>query len=616
MEQLESDILRKIRKNPIKTKKDLQALFGDLMKPLEKRLDQNSTHLFLGNTSASYSDQVAGLEAFARPLWGLGPFLAGGGKNPVIWEKYINGIKNGVDPNHENFWGYPEDFDQRTVETTSFGLTLALYGLQLFDELTKVEKDNLINWLQVANNVKTPDNNWNLFKVIVNTGFAKMGLDYNEHKNQEAFERLELYYIGNGWYSDGLTKQKDYYISFAIHFYCLIYAEMMQKEDSERAKMFKERAALFAKDFIYWFAADGSAFPFGRSMTYRFAQTAFWTALAFANVEAIPWGQMKGIVLRHIRWWMKRPIFTTDGLLTIGYGYSQLIMSEDYNAPGSPYWAFKSFLVLALDDNHPLWTAEEEELPPLQEVKTQKEPQMIICRDRYNQHVYALTSGQYAGFEPAHTAEKYSKFAYSNQFGFSVSKENYGLNHGAFDSILALSENDNHWRVRRTCEKVEMNEKYIYSLWYPWDDVAIETWLVPINLWHIRLHHIKNKRLLDSAEGGFAVPIKYLNENVQTQNEPFAKTSEGLSGIVDLFGERDFHIVRTSPNTNLLTPSVTGIPTLRKRLDVGSHLLGSAVLAHKNTTIFQEYWETPPTLVADEDYFRIIHENMDLNIKM
>src|SRR5699024_10370751 len=167
--------------------------------------------------------------------------------------------------------------------------------------------------------------------------------------------------------------------------------------------------------------------PFGRSMTYRFAQTAFWSALAFANVEALPWGVIKGIVLRHLRWWMRRPIFTHDGLLTIGYGYPNLIMTESYNAPGSPYWGMKSFLVLALGEEHPFWKQEEQPLPKLDTVKTLKHAQMIMCRDESSDHVYGLTSGQYAGFEPAHTAAKYSKFAYSNLFGFSVSREPYGL---------------------------------------------------------------------------------------------------------------------------------------------------------------------------------------------
>ncbi|SQB37568.1 Uncharacterized protein conserved in bacteria [Citrobacter koseri] len=38
-------------------------------------------------------------------------------------------------------------------------------------------------------------------------------------------------------------------------------------------------------------------------------------------------------------------------------------MCEDYNSPGSPYWALKVFLILALPDDHAFWQAEELPLP-------------------------------------------------------------------------------------------------------------------------------------------------------------------------------------------------------------------------------------------------------------
>ena len=62
---------------------------------------------------------------------------------------------------------------------------------------------------------------------------------------------------------------------------------------------------------------------------------------------------IKGIVLRHLRWWLKQPIFDRDGILSVGYSYPNLAMAEDYNAPGSPYWGLKTLLVLALDEATP-----------------------------------------------------------------------------------------------------------------------------------------------------------------------------------------------------------------------------------------------------------------------
>ena len=39
---------------------------------------------------------------------------------------------------------------------------------------------------------------------------------------------------------------------------------------------------------IHLFGTDGAAIPYGRSMTYRFACAAFWSAVAFDELEVRP----------------------------------------------------------------------------------------------------------------------------------------------------------------------------------------------------------------------------------------------------------------------------------------------------------------------------------------
>ena len=57
----------------------------------------------------------------------------------------------------------------------------------------------------------------------------------------------------------GQNGEKDYYISFAFHYYSLIYCRFMRENDPDRCALYEERAKLFAADFINWFAEDGSA---------------------------------------------------------------------------------------------------------------------------------------------------------------------------------------------------------------------------------------------------------------------------------------------------------------------------------------------------------------------
>src|SRR5699024_6189 len=156
---------------------------------------------------------------------------------------------------------------------------------------------------------------------------------------QEALEKIDSFYLGNGWYSDGKNFQRDYYVAFAFHFYGLLYSRFSKDAHAEK---FKKRAVRFSEDFIYWFDETGRSLPFGRSLTYRFAHVSFWVALILSDVyEKTPYslGQIKKLILDHLCFWKEQPITASaNGNLSIGYGYSQQLLSEDYNSPGSPMW--------------------------------------------------------------------------------------------------------------------------------------------------------------------------------------------------------------------------------------------------------------------------------------
>lgn len=104
----------------------------------------------------------------------------------------------------------------------------------------------------------------------------------------------------------------------------------------------------------------------------------------------------------------------------------------------------------------------------------------------------ALPSGQYAGWEPAFTAEKYEKFAYSSAFGFQVSRAYNELHLTAPDNMLAFYK-DGLYHVRRRCESVACEEDRILSVWKPLDDVTVETELRLCDGGHIRKHRITSK---------------------------------------------------------------------------------------------------------------------------
>lgn len=320
-------------------KEDFQHLLMDILRPLIPYYSREKAELILGVTATNYDQKAIRLEAFSRPLWGLVPFWAGGGNDPVFEEIYRKGIAAGSNPLGAEYWGGFHAFDQRFVEMAAMAYGLILVPEKLWEPLDEKEKGNLAKWLYGINEYELPICNWVLFAVLVNIALKKLGRPYDADKLERYLQGADSFYLGDGWYQDGDSGQKDYYVSFAIHFYSLFYAKVMEAEDPGRCALYRERAMLFAKQFIYWFDDDGAALPFGRSLTYRFSQASFFSACLMAGVEPFPVGVMKGLIVRHLEDWMKKPIFDRDGILTIGYGYPNLVMGERYNGPGSPYWA-------------------------------------------------------------------------------------------------------------------------------------------------------------------------------------------------------------------------------------------------------------------------------------
>ncbi|MFP5596693.1 DUF2264 domain-containing protein [Kluyvera sp. 142486] len=564
----------------LSSRQDVAQTLTAMLSALDKQFPDNVAQFSLGKTCAHYSTDIAEMEGLSRALWGLFPLLAGGEAVPFS-DKYLTAIKLGTDPQSPSYWGETGPYDQRLVEMAAYGLGLALLQDKLTSHFSAAELENLHRWLNQITDAQMPDSNWNYFAIIVQLGFKRAGLPYDQAAIDRRFTMMEAYYLGGGWYSDGPGRPKDYYISMAFHFYGLIYATLNADDDPARAATLRERACLFAKDFIYLSAADGASVPFGRSLTYRFAMVAFWSGVAFAGLDVFSPGIVKGIILRHLRWWLDQPIFDRDGILTLGFAYPNLAMCEDYNSPGSPYWALKVFLIMALPETHAFWQAEEMPLPNLAPVHVIVPAQQILQHSENSQHVVMLTSGQLELNNYVNTEAKYTKFAYSTRFGFTIERGRYGIKHAACDSMLLLSDNDNYWRGRRECESVEMLDGAIYSRWLPWHDVQVDTWLIPCGDWHVRVHRVNTARRLQTVEGGFAV----MKADAElTVRQSLVNAANGVSAVVDLspHAVRMADSVITPPNSSVMFAECAAIPTLTGEIAPGEHWLCCAVVASGN----------------------------------
>jgi len=123
---------------------DYQQLLASLLEPLKLKMTEGKARIRLQGSGATYSPSVQEMEAFARPLWGLVPFWAGGGSHPEWEEIYQTGIANGTNPEHPEYWGDCTDHDQRFVEMAPLAYGLLAAKHVLWEPLSVVEQDRFV----------------------------------------------------------------------------------------------------------------------------------------------------------------------------------------------------------------------------------------------------------------------------------------------------------------------------------------------------------------------------------------------------------------------------------------------------------------------------------------
>lgn len=547
------------------SKKDFQYLLKDILSPLSDKFSPECAYLEFGSNFAVYENISSKVEAFARPLWGLVP-LWGGSDDDFFSEIYLKGIVSGANPKSNEYWGSLRDRDQRFVEMAPLAYALLFAPERVWYPLSDTEKNNLSKWLYSINQHTFVQNNWLFFRVLINIALKKHGYDYCEDILESDLALIESFYLGDGWYSDGKTGQKDYYIAFAIHFYSLIYAKAMEKEDPLRCGKFKSRAYEFAKEYIYWFADSGEAVPYGRSLTYRFAQISFWGALVLNDVYPFSIGEIKGIIARNLRYWFSdKRIFDTGNIMSIGYRYPNLMMSEYYNSYGSPYWSMKAFIMLLLPDTHPFWCANESEMPKLEEIKKLEKADMLAAH--YDGRATLYPTGTLQDCAGGHMAEKYLKFAYSSKFGFCAAKSNLDFYECAPDSTLAF-ELDGRIFTRHKSNGFELYDDKLVIKWSPLYGINIETQIIPTKEGHIRKHSVNSAYDCVCYDSGFAVCCDDWVDFSILQGEGFAvaKNIYGQCTVKSESGECT--VLSSAPNTNLLY-SKTKIPTVKYNIKKG-----------------------------------------------
>ena len=270
------------------TKEAARASLMRLLEPLKPFYSEGGARVDLGVTSTHYENDSIPMEAFARPWWGLSPFWLGGGSEPDFEDLYRRGFEHGPDPRHPEYWHTGRDYDQKFCEMAAVSYGILLTPDKIWEPLSLRGKDNLVEWLWEINRYECVASNWQWFCIITNLALKSVGRPYSQERLDFGLGLMEEYYDAGGWYHDGAGGEKDYDNPFVMVTYGLLYAMFLEGEDPERCARFRQRAQEFAREYLSWFAPDGASIAYGRSLTYRFAQGAFFAVALLAGEEVLP----------------------------------------------------------------------------------------------------------------------------------------------------------------------------------------------------------------------------------------------------------------------------------------------------------------------------------------
>lgn len=187
-----------------------------------------------------------------------------------------------------------------------------------------------------------------------------------------ALKKIEEWYVGDGWYSDGPNFAFDYYNSFVLHPMFVECQEIITDGGKKNAwyipaKGFEksvkrmQRMGIILERFI---SPEGTFPVFGRSIAYRTGTLQPLGLLAWRGwlPEELPNGQVRAAMTAVIKRMFGKRVFGDNrnfnekGFLVLGFNGSQPDASDYYINSGSLYLASLAFLPLGLPADHPFWT--------------------------------------------------------------------------------------------------------------------------------------------------------------------------------------------------------------------------------------------------------------------
>ncbi len=309
--------------------------------------------------------KVAYMECFGRLLSGLAPWLAlpadtteEGKLRSTLTAQTLASLAQAVDPKSPDLLLWDKE-GQPLVDAAYIAQTFLVAPGTFWDPLDTTTKQRYIDNFIGLRRITPPNNNWVLFAAMKEAFLCQIGADYSQDIIDGALLKIDAWYVGDGWYSDGPHFHFDYYNGYVIQPMLLHVLKVMVahgKRPSTEYDLALKRMQRYAEYLERFISPEGAYPTFGRSATYRVGVFQPLGHLALADQLTLPPAQVRSALTAVIKRMFAQPgIFTNDGWMQLGFAGHQPVIADWYSNSGSMYIASLGFLALGLPETHAFW---------------------------------------------------------------------------------------------------------------------------------------------------------------------------------------------------------------------------------------------------------------------
>ncbi len=326
---------------------------------------------------------------------------------------------------------------QQTVETCALVIGLYLCREVLWETYPKEEQDKIASFLLGFAHANTAPQNWRLFNMLDMAFLHMYGYEIDEEIMLDHALSCLNYYVGDGWYRDGHSF--DYYSCWAFQFYAPLWCEWYGFKKLPRiAERFAEASAKLMESYPDMFDEDGFTNMWGRSSIYRNAATSAFDGNLFLTQPTVDCGLARRIASGSLLQFMLRDDFLIGGIPSLGF-YGQFTpLIQPYSCAESVFWIGKAFLCLHLKEDHPFWSARENngswEKLKGDEVKETvlPGPALVFTDHKANGETILRTAKVLKQKGDDHGMQNYSKLCYNTKYPWESSPvpEEEGIDSG------------------------------------------------------------------------------------------------------------------------------------------------------------------------------------------